>query len=81
MGLHNTYYGKDAEPANNNQHGPWVSPAHAEMNGGLANMRKILGMPEPEEQMIVESYETVASTPRVRPMRSNYNSEAGKGDE
>jgi hypothetical protein len=32
-------------------------------------------------EMRADSYEVVASKPRVRPMRSNYNSEAGKGDE
>jgi hypothetical protein len=35
----------------------------------------------PEEPMRADSYEVVASGPRVRPMRSNYNSEARKGDE
>jgi hypothetical protein len=46
MGLHDQYYGKEA--ANNNQEGPWVSPAHAEMSAGLADLRKVLGMKEPE---------------------------------
>jgi hypothetical protein len=48
MGLHDHYYGKDAEPANNNQEGPWVSPAHAQMSAGLVELREKLGVEELE---------------------------------
>ena len=69
------------KPANTNTPGPCVPPAVHEMREGLADLRKILGMPEPEEPMRVESYETVAREPRVgRPAR-NYRDCIGGDDE
>ena len=46
------------KPANNNTEGPCVPPAVHEMRAGLADMRKALGMKEPEAFMIepVERY-------------------------
>jgi hypothetical protein len=79
MGLHDHYYGKDAEPANNNQEGPWCGPEHARMSAGLADLRKVLGMKEPEEEMRADSYEVMTSKPRIRPAR-NYRDEVGGDD-
>jgi hypothetical protein len=62
--------------ANNNNEGPWVSPAHAEMSAGLAELRSALGMPE---EMCADSYEVVVSKPRVRPAR-NFRDQAGVDD-
>ena len=78
MGLHSNYYGKDAEPANNNEPVPFVSPAHVQMHAGIAEMRQRLGTPE--ESMQADGFETVASAPRVRPAR-NYRDEIGGDDE
>jgi hypothetical protein len=73
MGLHDQYYGKGAEPANNNEPVPFVSPAHVQMHAGIAEMRERLGMPE--ESMQADGYEHFASAPRIRPAR-NYRDEA-----
>jgi hypothetical protein len=77
----------DMKPANANTPGPCVPPAVHEMRAGLADLRQILGMPDPEliadiVAMRVDNIETVASSGErtAIPMR-NYNSEAGKGDE
>ena len=34
------HYGRSAEPANNNEQVPFVSPAHVEMHAGIAEMRQ-----------------------------------------
>jgi hypothetical protein len=69
------HYGRSAIPANNNTEGPWCGPDSARMHAELADLRKILGMKEPEEPMHVESYEEVASKSRIRPAR-NYRDKA-----
>jgi hypothetical protein len=79
MGLHDQYYGKEAEPANNNHEGPWCGPEHARMSAGLAELRERLGMPE---EMKAESYEVVATSGErsLIPMRK-YTNDIGKDDE
>ena len=64
------------KPANTNTPGPCVPPAVHEMRAGLADLRKILGMPEPRW----EGCEVVASSGErtAIPMR-NYSSEAWEG--
>jgi hypothetical protein len=71
------HYGRSAEPANNNDPVPYVSPAHVEMSAGLADLRQKLGM---AEEMQADGYETVASAPRIRPCR-NYRDTIGGNDE
>ena len=66
------------KPANNNHPGPFCGPEHARMSAELADLRKILGMPEPRW----EGREVVASS-GVRtaiPMRK-FTSEIGGDDE
>jgi hypothetical protein len=70
-----TTHGRSTKPANNNAPGPWRGPEHARMSAELADLRKVLGMKEPEEPMHVESIEHVARAPRIRPAR-NYRDEA-----
>jgi hypothetical protein len=67
-------------PANNNTEGPWCDPDSARMHAELADLRKVLGMKEPEEPMRGDSYEVVASAPRVRPAR-NYRDNIGVDNE
>jgi hypothetical protein len=88
MGLHDQYYGKGAEPANNNEQIPYVSPEHVKMSGGIAEMRKLLGMPDPEFAldilaMRIEGHlEHIASSNRCTPIPTRkFTSEIGDGDE
>jgi hypothetical protein len=87
MGLHDQYYGKNAEPANNNEPIPYVSPEHVKMSAGIAEMREALGMPDPELftdilAMRVEQLETVASSNQrtAIPMRK-FTTEIGGDDD
>jgi hypothetical protein len=80
MGLHDQYYGKNAEPANNNEPVPFVSPAHVQMHAGIAEMRQRLGMPE--EPMQADGYEHVATSNQRTPIpMRKFTTEIGGGDE
>jgi hypothetical protein len=71
MGLHDNYYAADAIPE---RHRRIIQDA---ADACAAEIAEIVDAAREKW----EAMEVVASAPRVRPSRSNYNSEAGKSDE
>ena len=80
MGLHTTYYGKDAKPATRQERhwqiiGEAAEKCAAEVGAIVDDYHRQWAEKYPEDSMRAESYEIVASKPRVRPAR-NHRDEA-----
>ena len=76
MGLHDRYYGHGAKSDKGKR--PWGDNGWSEEDKAIV-CDALFNKPIPEV-FRAESYEIVASKPRVRPTR-NYRDMAGEGDE
>jgi hypothetical protein len=79
MGLHTTYYGKDAEPTRQERDWQIIGEAADKCAAEVGAIVDDFHRQWAEKEMRADSYEVVANKPRIRPAR-NYRDSIGGDD-